>query len=56
MLCQNLMITTNQKSKIDTHKKEKESKHNTKVNHQITREQKQRGRKKIYKNKLQTIT
>ena len=38
------MVTTNQKSTIDTHtKKKKESKHNTKVSHQITREENKRG-------------
>ena len=32
------MVTTDQKSPIDRHtKKKKESKHNTKVSHQITR-------------------
>ena len=35
------MVTKNQKSIIDTHTtKEKESKHNTKFSHQITRKQK----------------
>ena len=35
------MVTTNQKSVIDTHaKKRKELKHNTKDSHQITGEQK----------------
>ena len=42
---QNLMLTTNQKSTIYMHtKKKKASKHNTKVSHQITREQKRKGR------------
>ena len=47
------MATTNQKSTIDTHtQKEKESKHNTKYSHQITRkERKKKGRKE--KRKLQ---
>ena len=41
----NLMVTTEQKSTIDTHTKEKkESKHNTKISHQITREENKRGR------------
>ena len=41
------MVTANQKSVIDIHTKEKkESKHNTKDNHQITREQKRKGEKK----------
>ena len=45
MLYQIHMVTTNQKSTIDTHtKKKKESKHNTKVSHQITREENKRGR------------
>ena len=57
-LYQNLMVTTNWKSTIDTHtKKKKESKRNTKVSHQITREkQKRTGRKKTYKNKSTTIS
>ena len=46
------MVTTKQKSAIGTHaKKKKESKHNTEVSHQISREQKRKGRKKIYRNK-----
>ena len=50
------MITTDQKSTIDTHtKKKKQSKHNTKDSHQITREQKRKGRKNTYKNKTETI-
>ena len=38
-------------------KKKKESKHNTKVSHQITREENQRGReeKMTYKSKSKTI-
>ena len=41
LLYRNLMVTTNQKSIIDTHtKKRKESKHNIKDSHQITREDK----------------
>ena len=41
------MVTTNQKSRIDLHtKKKKESKHNTKDNHQMTSEQKRKVRKK----------
>ena len=52
LLYQNLMVTTNQKSTIDIHKKnKKESKHNTKHSHQITREEK-RGREE---NKPKTI-
>ena len=47
------MVTSNQKSVIDIHiKKKKESKHKTKYSHQIIREQKRKGRKKSYKNKL----
>ena len=51
------MVTTNQKSTIDTQAKmKKQSKHNTKVSHQITREENKRGReeKKTYKNKSKT--
>ena len=47
LLYQNLMGTANRKSAIDTHtKKKKQSKHNRKDSHQITREQKRKGRKK----------
>ena len=39
------MVTTDQKSPIDRHtKKKKESKHNTKVSHQITRVENKRGK------------
>ena len=39
------MVTTNQKSTIDTHtQKKKESKHNTKYSHQITGGETKRGR------------
>ena len=39
------MVTANQKPTIDIHtKKKKESKHNTKVSYQITREENKRGR------------
>ena len=52
LLYQNFMVTTNQKSVIDTHtNKKKQSKQNVKDSHQITREQKRKGRKKAYKNK-----
>ena len=45
MLYQNLIGTANQKTKIDTHtKNKKQSQHNTKVSHQITREENKRGR------------
>ena len=45
LLYWNFMATTNQKSTIDTHtQKEKESKHNTKYSHQITRGQNKKGR------------
>ena len=45
LLYKNLMVTANQKSKIDIHtKKKKEYKHNTKVSHQITREENKIGR------------
>ena len=47
LLYQEHMITTNQKSTIETHKKKKkESKHNTKVSHQITREENKEGKEK----------
>ena len=53
LLYQEHIVTTNQKSTIETHtKKKKESKHNTKVSHQITREEnKEDGRKKSTKTK-----
>ena len=58
LLYQNVMVTANQKSTIDTHtKKKKQSKYNIKVSHQITREENKRGREeKIYNNKSKTIT
>ena len=37
-------------------KKRKESKHNTKLSHQITKEQKRKGRKNTYENKSRTIS
>ena len=44
LLYQNLMATANQKSTIDTHtKKKKQSKHNTKECHQITRDTDERN-------------
>ena len=50
------MGTVNQKSTIDVHTKmEKESKHNPKDSHQITKEQKWKGRKKTYKNNPKAI-
>ena len=44
LLYQNLMVTKNEKYTTDTHihTKKKESKHNTKVSHQITREENKR--------------
>ena len=42
----NFMVTTNQKSIIDTHtEKKKESKHNTEDSHQTTREENKRRKK-----------
>ena len=39
------MVTTNQKSTVDTHTKTKKvSKHNSKVSHQFTREENKKGR------------
>ena len=44
-------------STITAHtKKRKESKHNTKLSHQITKEQKRKGRKNTYENKSRTIS
>ena len=57
LLYQNLMGTTNQKCTTDTHtKKKKQSKHNTKDRHQVTREQKRKGRKKTFKKKPKQLT
>ena len=43
LLYKNLMVTTDQKSTIDTHtKKKKQSKHNSKDSHQIAREENKR--------------
>ena len=45
LLYQNLTVTANQKSTIDRHTKmKKESKHNTKVSHQIMIEENKKGR------------
>ena len=45
LLYQNFIVTPNQISTIDIHtKKKEESEHNTKVRHQITREESKRGR------------
>ena len=53
MIGLNLMITTNQKSVIDTHTKKRErSKCNTKKNNQVTRKESQ-GRKYNSNNKKQ---
>ena len=43
LLYQNLMVTANQKSTIDTQKRKKERKHKAKDSHQITREENKRG-------------
>ena len=52
LLQQNLAGTANQKSTTDIcTKRKKESQHNTKDSHQITREPKRKGRRKVYKNK-----
>ena len=58
MLCQNLGVTTNQKCTIDIHtKKKKETNHNTKGSHQITRKENKRGReeKNTLNNKCKPI-
>lgn len=45
------MTTTNQKSVIDIQKiKRKDSKHNKRESHQITREERKKGAEKNYKN------
>ena len=50
------MVTADRTFTIDTYtKKKKESKHNTKSSHQITREQKRKERENTYKNKSKTI-
>ena len=55
LLYQIIMVTANQKSAIDIHtKKKKQSKHNTKNSHQITREERGREEKKTHKNKSKT--
>ena len=46
------MVTTNQNSTTDTHtNKKKQSKHNTKDSHQVPKEEKEEGKKKITKKK-----
>lgn len=44
----NVMLMASWKSTIDTHTHTKESKHNTKINYQITREKNKRGREEKY--------
>ena len=52
LLHENITVTTNQKSTIDIHtKKKKESKHNTKDSHQITREGNKKGREEKQRTK-----
>ena len=56
LLHQNLKATTNQKFTTDTCTKMKtQSNHNTDTSHQVTREQRRKGRKKTYENKLRII-
>ena len=56
MLHENPMVTADGTFTIDTYtKKKKESKHNTKSSHQITRERKRKERENTYKNKSKTI-
>ena len=51
------MGTANQKPTIDTHtKKKKQSKHNTKDSHQITREKKRKGKKRPTKTNPKQLT
>ena len=53
----NLRVTKTQKSIIDIDKKKrKESKHNNKDSHQITREESKRRRTKNYKNNPKHLT
>ena len=53
LIYQNLMVTKNQKSIIDTHTtKKKESKHNTKVSHQVMRAKEER-KKNHLQNQIQ---
>ena len=46
LLYQNFTVTANQKSIIDTHKRQKKCKNNTKDSHQATREEKKRREEK----------
>ena len=56
LLYQNFMVSANQKSTIDTHtKKEKQSKHNTKDSHQITREENKWGSEEKRQTKINKL-
>ena len=52
----NFMVTINEKSIKDTHKKRKELKHNTKDRHQIIRKESKRRNKKDLQNNPKTVT
>ena len=55
LLHQNLKATTNQKFTTDTCTKMKtQSNHNTDTSHQVTREQRRKGRKRTYKTESKT--
>ena len=45
----NIMVTTDKKFIIGTHTRRKESKHNTKDSHQITREEKKKNKNELQK-------
>ena len=56
MLYMNSMATKNQKPAVDTQKiKRKESTHNTKASHQMTREERKRRTEKNHKKNQKTI-
>ena len=55
LLHENIKVTTNQKSTTDTGtKKKKQSDHNRNNSHQVTREQRRKGRKRTYKTESRT--
>ena len=56
LLHQNLQVTPNQKSTTDTcTKKKQQSNYNTNNSHQVTREQRKKGRKRTYKSESKTM-
>ena len=54
LLHHNLSVTANEESMVHKQKNDKESKHNTKVSHQIIRQQMRKKRKKTYRNESKT--